>query len=169
MLSIVVVTMNRVHLLTPCVENVLEHTEGEFELIVWNNNSTDGTREYLDGLDDAPTMEFTDRRADIGSSDAQRAGQLLRVDRNRADVEHCVDLGHCAVDSPAGSHFPPVEDEFLLHWRKFHSFIPFCLYRNYSKYIGVSRGYLEKLKKIWEKVVRRDNMHAEKEGKGKLG
>lgn len=54
MIAVVLLTHNRVHLLRQCVENVLARTsELTREIVVWNNASSDGTRAYLDSLDDA--------------------------------------------------------------------------------------------------------------------
>jgi GT2 family glycosyltransferase len=53
MISIVVLTHNRVGLLRKCVENVLLRTSARTqEIVVWDNASTDGTREYLESLVD---------------------------------------------------------------------------------------------------------------------
>jgi len=53
MISIVVLTHNRVALLRRCVEDVLLRTsEKTREIVVWDNASTDGTREFLDSLRD---------------------------------------------------------------------------------------------------------------------
>lgn len=52
-IAIVVLTHNRLHLLLQCVDNVLRRTSLETsEIVIWNNASTDGTREYLDSLRD---------------------------------------------------------------------------------------------------------------------
>jgi GT2 family glycosyltransferase len=52
-IAILVLTHNRVDLLRKCVENVLARTSGATtEIVIWNNGSTDGTREYLDSLAD---------------------------------------------------------------------------------------------------------------------
>jgi GT2 family glycosyltransferase len=52
-IAIVVLTYNRLHLLRQCVENVLLRTSGlTREIVIWNNDSNDGTREYLDAIDD---------------------------------------------------------------------------------------------------------------------
>jgi glycosyltransferase involved in cell wall biosynthesis len=49
--SIVVVTFNRLRMLRECLASLLEQTSGtDFEVIVWDNASTDGTGEYLDEL-----------------------------------------------------------------------------------------------------------------------
>jgi GT2 family glycosyltransferase len=52
-IAVVVLTYNRLHLLRQCVENVLGRTSAETtEIVIWNNASSDGTREYLDALSD---------------------------------------------------------------------------------------------------------------------
>jgi len=52
-ISVVVVTHNRLGLLRRCVEDVLLQTsEKTREIVVWDNGSDDGTGEYLDGLTD---------------------------------------------------------------------------------------------------------------------
>ena len=50
MISIVVLTHDRVDLLRKCVENVLARTsDATREIVIWNNASTDGTAEFLAG------------------------------------------------------------------------------------------------------------------------
>ena len=46
----VVVTYNRLKLLKECIEALLAQTYPEMDILVVNNNSTDGTQEYLDEL-----------------------------------------------------------------------------------------------------------------------
>jgi rhamnosyltransferase len=47
--SILLVTYNRLTMLRECVSSILANTDGvTYELIVWDNASTDGTRQYLD-------------------------------------------------------------------------------------------------------------------------
>jgi GT2 family glycosyltransferase len=65
-IAVVVLTYNRVHLLRQCVENVLSRTSGlTKEIIVWNNASGDGTREYLDTIDD-PRFTIVHHPENIG-------------------------------------------------------------------------------------------------------
>lgn len=53
MISIVVLTHNRVHLLRQCVEQTLARTSpATEEIVIWDNGSTDGTRAYLDSIAD---------------------------------------------------------------------------------------------------------------------
>ena len=48
MISLVVLTSDRVHLLRKCVDNVLMRTsDATRDIIIWDNASTDGTAEYL--------------------------------------------------------------------------------------------------------------------------
>lgn len=54
MIAVVVVTHNRCHLLRRCVDDVLRRASDKTrEIVIWDNASDDGTREYLDSLDDA--------------------------------------------------------------------------------------------------------------------
>jgi GT2 family glycosyltransferase len=49
--SILLVTFNRLRMLTECLASILANTGGvDYEVIAWDNASTDGTREYLDDL-----------------------------------------------------------------------------------------------------------------------
>lgn len=50
--SIVLPTYNQVAYLQSSIESVLKQTYFHFELIIVNDGSTDGTREYLDGLNE---------------------------------------------------------------------------------------------------------------------
>ncbi len=53
MIAVVVLTHDRLHLLRQCVDNVLARASAlTTEIVVWDNASTDGTAEYLDGLAD---------------------------------------------------------------------------------------------------------------------
>ena len=67
-------------------------------------------------LDDAPALQLLQAGADIGPGDVQGFGDLFRVERLRREIEQRMDLGHGAVDAPAGAHLTPMEDEFLLNW-----------------------------------------------------
>ena len=65
-IAIVVLTYNRLHLLRQCVENVLLRTsELTREIVVWNNDSSDGTREYLDGIVD-PRLTVVHHPSNVG-------------------------------------------------------------------------------------------------------
>jgi GT2 family glycosyltransferase len=67
-ISIVVLTHNRVHLLRKCVENVLARTsEATKEIVIWNNASSDGTAEYLGTLTD-PRIRVVDHPRNIGQN-----------------------------------------------------------------------------------------------------
>ncbi|MEM4396779.1 MAG: glycosyltransferase [Candidatus Woesearchaeota archaeon] len=49
--SIVVVTFNRLKLIKECLDSLInQNTNNKYEIIVINNNSTDGTEEYLNNL-----------------------------------------------------------------------------------------------------------------------
>lgn len=44
--SIIIPTYNGLHLLSDCVESIREHTDAPYEIIVVDNGSRDGTKEY---------------------------------------------------------------------------------------------------------------------------
>jgi GT2 family glycosyltransferase len=49
--SVLLITYNRLRMLRECLGSLLANTHGDnFEIIVWNNASTDGTKEYLDEI-----------------------------------------------------------------------------------------------------------------------
>jgi GT2 family glycosyltransferase len=67
-ISIVVLTHSRVHLLEKCVENVLARTSSETrEIVIWNNASTDATSGYLATLTD-PRIRVVDHPRNIGQN-----------------------------------------------------------------------------------------------------
>jgi GT2 family glycosyltransferase len=68
MIAIVVLTHNRLHLLRKCVENVLMRTsDATREIVIWDNASTDGTREYLASLSD-PRIRVVRHAKNIGQN-----------------------------------------------------------------------------------------------------
>ena len=65
-IALVVLTHERVHLLRQCVENVLARTSPSTrEIVIWNNGSTDGTRAFLDTLDD-PRITVVHSERNVG-------------------------------------------------------------------------------------------------------
>jgi GT2 family glycosyltransferase len=94
-IAIAVLTYNRVHLLRACVENVLGATSASTrEIVIWNNGSSDGTREYLDGLDD-PRLRVVHSDTNIGLNGYARAFALTSAD-------YLVQLDDDIVDAPPG-------------------------------------------------------------------
>ena len=68
MIAVVVVTHNRAHLLKRCVEDVLLRTSAATtEIVIWDNASEDGTKEYLAGVDDA-RIRIVYHATNIGTS-----------------------------------------------------------------------------------------------------
>jgi GT2 family glycosyltransferase len=68
MISIVLVTFNRLHLLKQCVEKVLGKTSLlTTEIIIWNNASRDGTAEYLASLRD-PRFKVIANKENVGTN-----------------------------------------------------------------------------------------------------
>jgi len=67
-ISIVVLTHNRAHLLRKCVENVLARTsDSTREIVIWNNGSSDGTADYLNTLAD-PRLQVVNHDRNIGQN-----------------------------------------------------------------------------------------------------
>ena len=95
MISIVVVTHERVHLLRRCVEDVLLRTSPRTrEIVVWNNASADGTREYLDGLSE-PRVRVVQSSENIGQNAYARAFAL-------ATQDYFVELDDDVIEAPPG-------------------------------------------------------------------
>jgi GT2 family glycosyltransferase len=94
-IAVVVLTHNRVHLLEKCVENVLlATTAATREIVIWNNGSSDGTREYLDALDE-PRITVVHSDANIGQNAYARAFAMTSAD-------YLVELDDDVVEAPPG-------------------------------------------------------------------
>ena len=77
-IAIVVLTHNRVDLLRKCIENVLLRTsDATREIVIWNNGSTDGTREYLDTIDD-PRFRVVHSDRNVGFNATPEPSKGLR-------------------------------------------------------------------------------------------
>lgn len=95
MISIVVVTHNRLHLLRRCVDDVLGRTSDRTrEIVIWNNASDDGTLEYLDGLED-PRLKVVHHSENIGTNAYARAFALTTQ-------EYLVELDDDVIEAPKG-------------------------------------------------------------------
>jgi len=72
-IAIVVLTHNRAHLVSKCVENVLLRTsDATREIVIWDNASTDETQAYLATIDD-PRVRVIRSEKNIGQSAYARA------------------------------------------------------------------------------------------------
>jgi GT2 family glycosyltransferase len=92
-ISVVVLTYNRVHLLGQCYENVLCRTSPDVtEIIIWDNASTDGTRTYLETLDD-PRITVVFHDENIGQN-------AYREAYRRAHGDYFVDLDDDVIEAP---------------------------------------------------------------------
>jgi len=95
MISIVVLTHNRVELLRRCVDNVLMRTSPRTrQIVVWDNASTDGTRDFLDSLDD--------ERFTIVHHDENLAMNGLAPAFEVATQPYLIELDDDVVDAPSG-------------------------------------------------------------------
>jgi len=78
MISIVLVTYNRLHLLKQCVEKVVMRTSLDTkEVIFWNNCSTDETAEYLGTLKDE-RFRVINHHTNIGTNAYARVFRLAK-------------------------------------------------------------------------------------------
>jgi len=94
-IAVVVVTYNRLHLLRRCVDDVLGRTsEKTREIVIWDNASDDGTRQYLDALDD-PRLRIVHHSENIGMNAYARAFAL-------ATQEYLVELDDDVIEAPDG-------------------------------------------------------------------
>jgi GT2 family glycosyltransferase len=92
-ISIVVLTHNRLALLRRCVEDVLLRTsEKTREIIIWDNASDDGTREFLDALVD-PRITVVQHPENIGTNAYARAFELT-------SQEYLVELDDDVIEAP---------------------------------------------------------------------
>jgi GT2 family glycosyltransferase len=92
-ISIIVLTHNRLHLLQRCVRDVLLRTSpATKEIVIWNNASEDGTSEYLATLDD-PRMTLVDHDENIGTNAYARAADLT-------SGEYIVEVDDDVIEAP---------------------------------------------------------------------
>jgi GT2 family glycosyltransferase len=94
-ITIALVTHNRLHLLTRCIDDVVGRTSGKTrEVVIWDNGSTDGTKDYLDRLDD-PRFRIVHHPENIGVNAYARAFALARQ-------PYLVELDDDVIEAPAG-------------------------------------------------------------------
>lgn len=81
-ISIVLITYNKIKALTLCLKKLLpELEEINYELIIWNNNSTDGTKEYLDELAKSNcNIRIVNNPVNIGNNAKSKALELATGD-----------------------------------------------------------------------------------------
>lgn len=93
-IAVVVLTHNRVHLLRQCVENVLSAVSpATSEIVIWDNASTDGTRAYLDQLED-PRITVVHHDTNVGQNGYARAFAMT-------NAAYIVELDDDVVGAPA--------------------------------------------------------------------
>ncbi len=87
--SIVVLTYNQLEYTRQCVDSILQHTSGPFELIFVDNASTDGTRDYLQTIPDVKLIRNTTNLGFAGGNNqglALAAGEYVVLLNNDAIV-----------------------------------------------------------------------------------
>ena len=95
MISIVLVTYNRLHLLRDVVGKTLENLSNETtEVIIWNNNSDDGTRDFLEA-NAKPHWKVVHHPENIGTNAFARALGM-------ASGSYLIELDDDVIDAPLG-------------------------------------------------------------------
>ena len=93
MISVILITFNRLKLLKFCVQHVLCRTSDETkEIIVWNNASTDGTEGYLSRIKD-PRYRIINFNKNIGVNARAKAFEL-------ASYDYLISLDDDVIDAP---------------------------------------------------------------------
>jgi GT2 family glycosyltransferase len=93
-IAIVVVTHNPVHLFRQCVENVLARvSDATTEILIWDNASPDGTREYLSGLD-------LDRRVRLVLHDENIGVNAYAEAFPQTSADYLLEVDDDVVDAP---------------------------------------------------------------------
>lgn len=72
-ISVCIPTFNRVQLLPIAIQSVLQQTESDFELIVCDDGSTDGTADYMAQISDS-RVRYIRHIQNIGKSNNMRSG-----------------------------------------------------------------------------------------------
>ena len=67
-LGVVIVTYNRINLLQECVDHVLEQTVPFNSIIIVDNNSNDGTSNYLNSLSNNKKIHIISLKENLGGS-----------------------------------------------------------------------------------------------------
>jgi len=92
-IAVIVLTHNRLDLLRRCVEDVLLRTsEKTREIVIWNNGSEDGTKDYLDTLTD-PRFRIVHSSENIGMNAYAKAFAL-------ATQDYLVELDDDVIEAP---------------------------------------------------------------------
>ena len=68
--SICIVTFNRLALFRKALEAIAEKSGGEYELFIWDNNSSDGTREFLQQLQPRDNWKIILSEENVGQTPA---------------------------------------------------------------------------------------------------
>lgn len=80
--SIVILTYNKINALKLCLSSLLQTLDKvNKEIIIWNNNSDDGTLEYLQGFEQAhPFIKIVNSKENIGNNAKSKLVELAKGD-----------------------------------------------------------------------------------------
>ncbi len=94
--SIVMITMDRLHLLRSCFEKVLANTTATDQIVLWDNASTDGTVEFLRSMENSdPRLKVLYSETNIGLNAYAEACKF-------ATNEFIIELDDDIIDAPKG-------------------------------------------------------------------
>ena len=94
-ISVIVLTHNRAHLLERCVEDVLLRTSSATtEIVIWDNASEDGTAAFLSTVDD-PRIRVVTHEKNIGTNAYASAAALTTQ-------PYIVEVDDDVIEAPAG-------------------------------------------------------------------
>lgn len=94
LISIFIVTYNRLEMLKKCYESLLPTLKDiNYQLIFWNNNSNDGTREFLESLSGNTRIEVVNYDRNIGTNAKGLAAELCKG-------EYLVGIDDDVIDFP---------------------------------------------------------------------
>ncbi|WP_207512458.1 glycosyltransferase [Longitalea luteola] len=87
----IVVTFNRLETLKTAIAHVLEQTVRPAEIVIVDNNSTDGTREYLRSLQGQHSIHCIFMETNTGSAGAISKGMMYGLAKNAFDYFWIID------------------------------------------------------------------------------
>src|SRR5436190_18277371 len=86
----------------------------------------------MNHFNNPPVLQLPEAGADIRAGDRQRPGNLFGMEWLSRKIKQRMNLRYRAVDSPAGAHLAPMENELLLDGTQIdHGCTYFCYFRIY--------------------------------------
>lgn len=117
---LVVVTYNRLRYTMDCIKHVLQDSESDFELVLWDNGSTDETPEYLMSIKDSRLKHVILSKENVGQTAAMnRVWSASEADFvGKLDNDCLVPPGWISVLARAHNQVPEFGAVACWHYRK---------------------------------------------------